>query len=281
MATTNAMDGAITSVAEGGTGVTASTGTVAVVLSTSPTLVTPLLGTPTSGVLTNCTGLPVAGGGTGIATTTAYSVICAGTTATGAFQSLAALGAAATVLTSNGAGALPSFQAAGGGSEIVLLATGTASTSATLDFTSLISSSYSKYEFVFEDLVAATTSATFQVLMSSNNGSTYVAALYSTVGDWASQTTPSYGGDANTTTGTAIYPNVGAASSRNGTATLKVSSTANVASFVSQINSPDSQLIRESFVACYSVVTVNAIRFKFSAGNITSGKIYMYGVKNT
>lgn len=55
--------------------------------------------------------LAVSRGGTGIATTTAYSVICAGTTATGAFQSLAALGASGTVLTSNGAAALPSFQA--------------------------------------------------------------------------------------------------------------------------------------------------------------------------
>jgi hypothetical protein len=45
-------------VANGGTGVATSTGTGAVVLGTSPTLVTPLLGTPTSGVLTNCTGLP-------------------------------------------------------------------------------------------------------------------------------------------------------------------------------------------------------------------------------
>lgn len=34
------------------------TGTGAAVFATSPTLVTPLLGTPTSGVLTNCTGLP-------------------------------------------------------------------------------------------------------------------------------------------------------------------------------------------------------------------------------
>jgi len=39
----------------GGTGVTTSTGTGNVVLSTSPTLVTPVLGTPTSGALTNCT----------------------------------------------------------------------------------------------------------------------------------------------------------------------------------------------------------------------------------
>ena len=43
-------------VASGGSGVTTSTGTGANVLGTSPTLVTPALGTPASGVLTNCTG---------------------------------------------------------------------------------------------------------------------------------------------------------------------------------------------------------------------------------
>jgi hypothetical protein len=45
-------------VANGGSGVTTSTGTGANVLGTSPTLVTPVLGTPTSGNLANCTGLP-------------------------------------------------------------------------------------------------------------------------------------------------------------------------------------------------------------------------------
>ena len=54
-------------VANGGTGVTGSTGSGSVVLSTSPTLTTPILGTPQSGTLTSCTGLPVSTGISGLA----------------------------------------------------------------------------------------------------------------------------------------------------------------------------------------------------------------------
>lgn len=56
--------------------------------------------------------LPVANGGTGIATTTAYGLIAAGTTATGAFQQVSGTGTSGQILTSNGAGALPTWQAA-------------------------------------------------------------------------------------------------------------------------------------------------------------------------
>jgi hypothetical protein len=69
-------------VLNGGTGVTTSTGSGNNVLSTSPTLVTPILGTPTSGTLTNATGLPISTGvsglGTNIATALAVNVGTAG-----------------------------------------------------------------------------------------------------------------------------------------------------------------------------------------------------------
>jgi hypothetical protein len=82
-------------VANGGTGVTTSTGSGNNVLSTSPTLVTPILGTPTSGTLTNATGLPlttgvtgtlpVVNGGTGVTTSTGTgsTVLSASPTFTG------------------------------------------------------------------------------------------------------------------------------------------------------------------------------------------------------
>ena len=46
--------------------VTGETGSGALVFATSPTLVTPALGTPASGTLTNCTGLPVSTGVSGL-----------------------------------------------------------------------------------------------------------------------------------------------------------------------------------------------------------------------
>lgn len=81
-------------VGNGGTGVTTSTGSGNNVLSTSPTLVTPILGTPTSGNLSNCTAYPVSGlGGAGTGVLTALGVN---------------IGSAGAPVLFNGAGGTPS-----------------------------------------------------------------------------------------------------------------------------------------------------------------------------
>ena len=64
-------NGSTVDVNRGGTGVTTSTGSGSVVLSTSPTFVTPILGTPQSGTLTSCTGLPISTGVSGLGTNVA------------------------------------------------------------------------------------------------------------------------------------------------------------------------------------------------------------------
>lgn len=73
------------------------------------------LGTVTNGTW-SATDVAVDSGGTGRSSHTAYAVLCGGTTTTAAQQSIASVGTSGQVLTSNGAGALPTMQDAAGGS---------------------------------------------------------------------------------------------------------------------------------------------------------------------
>jgi len=60
------------------------------------------------------TPITVTQGGTGVSNATAYAVITGGTTSTGAFQTVSGTGTSGQVLTSNGAGALPTWQTSSG-----------------------------------------------------------------------------------------------------------------------------------------------------------------------
>ena len=76
----------------------------------------PTLNQNTTGTAANVTGtVTVPHGGTGVTSLTAYALLAGGTTSTGVVQSLAGVGTSGQVLTSNGASALPTWQAAAGG----------------------------------------------------------------------------------------------------------------------------------------------------------------------
>ena len=119
--------------------------------------------------------IDVSSGGTGLSTaTTAYGVIAAGTTTTGAFQNIGT-GASGEVLTSNGAGALPTFQAAAGGSDVVLLSSQGMNGVNSLTFNSFVDNTvYNSYEVVMWGTNGTNNEIHGQI--STDNGATFVSS---------------------------------------------------------------------------------------------------------
>lgn len=132
------------------------------------------VGTIATGVW-NGTDIAAADGGTGRSSHTAYAVICGGTTTTTAQQSIASVGTSGQVLTSNGAGALPTMQDAGGGggADWTLITTVDTSSGGTKTVTSGLGTAYEEYRIVFNDIGLSSSNATFSIAFSADAGSSY------------------------------------------------------------------------------------------------------------
>jgi hypothetical protein len=153
---------------------TDETGSGANVFATSPTLVTPILGTPTSGTLTNTTGFPSANlsgtvpvtlGGTALTTLTANNVILGNGTSAVQFVAPSTSG---NVLTSNGT--TWTSAAAVSGTTYTQIATYTVSGSpATISFTGISSSDI----IVVLNGLTASGATTLDMACSTDNGSSY------------------------------------------------------------------------------------------------------------
>ena len=134
---------------------------------------------PTNNSINTPKPIDVPNGGTGLSTaTTAYGVLAAGTTATGAFQNIGT-GASGEVLTSNGAGALPTFQAAGGGGgDVVLLSSQNLVGVNSVTFNSFVNNTvYLGYQL---KLYGISNSEFCAMQISTDNGATFLSTGYDT-----------------------------------------------------------------------------------------------------
>ena len=244
----------------------------------------------TGGTVTGITDLVVADGGTGASTFTDGGVLIGN--AAGAIQVTSA-GTSGQVLTSNGAGVDPTFQNSSSGA-MTFLGSATASASATLDFTSLITATYDTYMFILQDIVPATDNTILYIRTSTNNStfdagaSDYTWSKSTTgIGSSSTFTTSSTGSTFIAVNDSADWglSNVATEGGMSGTVMLHNplgTSGSRAFSFSLVFAGDDSSTakVRSDGVGMrMAAADVDAVRFLMSSGNITSGKIYMYGIK--
>jgi hypothetical protein len=113
--------------------------------------------------LANLPTITVPYGGTGVTTlTTAYGVLAAGTTATGAVQNIGT-GTTGQILTSNGTSALPTFQAAPVAGGMTFLTTIATTSGNSVTSASVVLTTYKQVMFIFNNISQNGVSGSFQM----------------------------------------------------------------------------------------------------------------------
>ena len=177
---------------------------------------------------------------------------------------------------------------------ITLISSQTASASASISFTSGLTSTYKAYKFVFSNIHPASSGIGLTFNLSTDGGSNYnvtktttsfrsihneadtVTSLqYRTTEDLAQSTAYQF-----------LHLNLGSNDNdkqASGELILfNPSSTTYVKHFISRVQSySDDNFSQEFYISGYANTTsaVNAITFKMESGNIDAGTIYLYGIK--
>jgi hypothetical protein len=175
---------------------------------------------------------------------------------------------------------------------ITLISSQTASNSASISFTTGLSSTYKAYKFVCTSIHPRTDSVEFQFNMSTDSGSNYnvtkTTTYFQAVHDEADTTTglayiTAY--DLAQSTGYQVLTTDNSSDADHACSGSLIlfnpSSTTYVKHFISNFNETNvSDYNKNVYVAGYGNTTsaVNAIRFQMSSGNF-DGTIYLYGIK--
>lgn len=200
-------------------------------------------------------------------------------------------GTSGQFLKTDGSGVLSFATAGGGGGALSFITSGTASSSSSLDFTSL--GNYSYIEFVLVDILGATDDIDFYIRTSTDNGSTYDngATDYAQViigrsGATAIAVTPAKTTQIGVTNNQALGVDIGNVAGEGlsgrfllfnptGTAKRKMWGEFNF------INADGNAGMSTTAATRDTAADVDAVRFLFSSGNIASGSIYVYGLSKT
>ena len=175
---------------------------------------------------------------------------------------------------------------------LVLLSTQTASSSASISFTSGINSTYDSYVFKFIDINPATDNAYFEFNMSTDGGSNYNVVKTTTSFLAEHSESDAYTGLfynttidlAQSTSYQTLKNSIGSGSDECAVGYMQLfnpSSTTYVKHFIANINGYlSADFSQNEYTAGYGNTTsaVNAIRFQMNSGNF-DGIIKMYGVK--
>ena len=234
--------------------------------------------TVTGGTISGITDITVADGGTGKSSHTAYGVLCGGTTAGGTLQSVSGLGTSSQVLTSNGAGALPTWQDQASG-QWELITTATPSAATNVDFTDL-SSTYVIYRLV----LVGVGGGSIGIRVSTDNGSTFKTNSYSYAFD-GNDASVAKAGRVNSTSYIKLY-DTSSSSVSNVYGQLDIYAPADSGEYTAltghlALADSSSDWTTMSSTGRYNVIEAHdAIRVYGVSGTIT-GTIYLYGLKAT
>ena len=188
--------------------------------------------------------------------------------------------------------AITALPSAVSGGAMTLLETQTASSSATLSFTSDIDDTYDEYVFKFYNIHPATDGVPFQFNMSTDSGSNYNITKTTTWfnsyhNEAGTSTTLAYGAGSDLAQSTAfqnLSSQCGNDNDQSCSGYLHLfnpSSTTFVKHFIAKINNyHQGDYSMNFFPAGYfnSTSAIDAIQFKMSSGNIDAGVIKLYGI---
>src|SRR6056300_125862 len=180
---------------------------------------------------------------------------------------------------------------------MVLLSEQTASASANISFTSGIDSTYPIYKFEFINVHPQNDAVNFQFNLSTDGGSNYIVtktttSVYAFQDEAGGSTGLGYHTPTDLAQSTAFQQlnNTGGIGNDNDqslSGTLQIfnpSSATFVKHFIACTNQyQNANNTIEAFIAGYGNTTnsVDAVRFQMSSGNIDSGKIKLYGIKDS